>query len=38
MASVGSRNLNEVLLGDREHWQDGPPHELFKQMRGATRR
>jgi len=34
MASVGSRNLNDVLLGDRENWQAGPPHELFRQMRG----
>jgi cytochrome P450 len=32
MASVGS-DLNEVLIGDREHWEDGPPHELFREMR-----
>jgi len=25
--------LDEVLVGDRERWQDGPPHELFKRMR-----
>jgi cytochrome P450 len=33
MAALGS-DLDDVLLGEREHWQDGPPHELFKQMRG----
>ena len=32
MASVGS-DLENVLVGDREHWLDGPPHELFKQLR-----
>src|SRR5437870_10695478 len=33
MASVGS-DLENVLVGDREHWRDGPPHELFKRLRG----
>jgi cholest-4-en-3-one 26-monooxygenase len=33
MAAVGS-DLNEVLIGDREHWEDGPPHELFHAIRG----
>src|SRR5215212_558269 len=32
MASTG-RDLREVLVGDPEHWQDGPPHELFKALR-----
>src|SRR5437660_4633283 len=32
MASVGS-DLERVLVGDREHWLDGPPHELFTQLR-----
>jgi cytochrome P450 len=32
MAAVGS-DLESVLVGDREVWEDGPPHELFKQMR-----
>ena len=32
MASVGS-DLENVLVGDREHWLQGPPHALFKQMR-----
>jgi cytochrome P450 len=27
-------SIEEVLLIEREHWLDGPPHELFKQMRG----
>src|SRR6201987_6115166 len=33
MASVGS-DLENVLVGEREHWLDGPPHELFKRLRG----
>lgn len=30
---VSEENLDEVLLIDRERWPDGPPHDLFKQMR-----
>jgi cytochrome P450 len=26
--------LEEILVGDRERWKDGPPHELFKRLRG----
>jgi cholest-4-en-3-one 26-monooxygenase len=33
MASVRS-DLDEVLVGERENWQDGPPHELFAELRG----
>ena len=33
MASVRS-DLENVLVGERENWQDGPPHELFAQLRG----
>ena len=33
MAAVGS-DLDSVLLGEREHWEDGPPHQLFARMRG----
>ena len=25
--------IEEVLLTERKHWHDGPPHELFKEMR-----
>jgi cholest-4-en-3-one 26-monooxygenase len=32
MAAVGS-DLDSVLVGERELWQDGPPHELFRQLR-----
>jgi cytochrome P450 len=32
--SVSDRDLKDVLVIDREEWPDGPPHELFKQMRG----
>ena len=28
------RDLSEVLVIERELWQDGPPHELFRQLRG----
>jgi cytochrome P450 len=34
MAAVGS-DLESVELTEREHWLDGPPHELFKQMRAT---
>jgi cholest-4-en-3-one 26-monooxygenase len=27
--------IEDVLLLEREHWVDGPPHELFKEMRGG---
>jgi cholest-4-en-3-one 26-monooxygenase len=33
MASVRS-DLEHVLVGERENWQDGPPHELFAELRG----
>jgi cholest-4-en-3-one 26-monooxygenase len=33
MAAVGS-DLKNVLVIDRDVWADGPPHELFKQLRG----
>jgi cytochrome P450 len=26
-------SLDELLLGDLDNWQDGPPHELFARMR-----
>ena len=28
-------DLDEVLVIEREHWVDGPPHELFKRMRSG---
>jgi cytochrome P450 len=33
MASVSS-DLENVLLAEKKLWADGPPHEVFKQMRG----
>jgi cytochrome P450 len=33
MASVGN-DVQDVLVGERELWEDGPPHELFKRLRG----
>ena len=32
MAAVGS-DLENVLVGERELWEEGPPHELFRQLR-----
>jgi cytochrome P450 len=32
MTSIGS-NLENVLVTERELWSDGPPHELFRQLR-----
>ena len=32
MAAVGS-DLENVLVGERELWREGPPHELFRRMR-----
>ncbi len=32
MAAVGS-DLESVLVGERELWEEGPPHELFTQLR-----
>jgi cytochrome P450 len=34
MAAIGS-DLESVELSAREHWLDGPPHELFKRMRSG---
>jgi cytochrome P450 len=33
MASVSS-DLENALLAEKAMWADGPPHEMFKQMRG----
>src|SRR5271170_7582531 len=32
--ATAERNIKDVELAQRELWQDGPPYELFKQMRG----
>jgi cytochrome P450 len=31
--SVDANPLDDLLLTERELWQDGPPHETFKQLR-----
>jgi cytochrome P450 len=31
--SVVDSDLENVLVGEREHWENGPPHELFARMR-----
>ena len=28
-------DLSKVQVTEREHWLDGPPHELFREMRGG---
>ena len=30
----GNGKIEDELLLERKHWVDGPPHELFKRMRG----
>jgi cytochrome P450 len=32
--SIDQTRLEELLVTEREHWPDGPPHELFKELRG----
>jgi cytochrome P450 len=32
--SIDQTPLEDVLVTEREHWPDGPPHELFKELRG----
>jgi cholest-4-en-3-one 26-monooxygenase len=31
--SIDQTPIEKVLVTEREQWQDGPPHELFKEMR-----
>jgi len=35
MTSTGSRNLEQVRVLERENWPDGPPHELFRELRAG---
>jgi len=32
---TADRKLEDALVAEREHWADGPPHELFKELRGG---
>ncbi|HEY3189509.1 MAG TPA: cytochrome P450, partial [Solirubrobacteraceae bacterium] len=34
MSVDSTASLTDLLLGDRELWREGPPHELFKRLRG----
>ncbi|HLL91430.1 MAG TPA: cytochrome P450, partial [Solirubrobacteraceae bacterium] len=34
MATVAGSDLDNVLVGERDLWLEGPPHELFKRLRG----
>jgi cytochrome P450 len=31
--SAGEPPLEDVRVGEREHWLDGPPHDLFRRLR-----
>ncbi len=33
MAAETGQSLSEIDIADREHWEHGPPHELFRAMR-----
>jgi cytochrome P450 len=33
MTSAARSELEQILLGERELWVDGPPHETFRQLR-----
>jgi cytochrome P450 len=32
--ALSDAELVEIDVTDRDHWEDGPPHELFNEMRG----
>jgi cytochrome P450 len=34
LAGMSDAELKSIELAEREHWEDGPPHEIFKQLRG----
>ncbi|HEU4979842.1 MAG TPA: cytochrome P450 [Solirubrobacterales bacterium] len=33
-ATGGLDDLERIDVTDREHWEDGPPHEIFRELRG----
>ena len=34
MPTETDHDLDEINVGEPEHWENGPPHELFKRLRG----
>jgi cytochrome P450 len=34
MAARAERDLDQIAVADLENWVDGPPHEVFKRLRG----
>jgi cholest-4-en-3-one 26-monooxygenase len=34
LADLAKQDLDEIDVTDREHWEDGPPHEIFTELRG----
>jgi cytochrome P450 len=34
LAGMSDAELKAIELAEREHWEGGPPHEIFKQLRG----
>ena len=38
MSTVDSdRDVETILVTEREHWMDGPPHELFRRCAANAR-
>jgi cytochrome P450 len=35
LANTELSDLDAIDVTDREHWQEGPPHEIFKELRGG---
>ena len=34
LASKSQEELEALDVPDRPHWEDGPPHEIFRELRG----
>src|SRR6188472_547025 len=34
MPTETDHDLDEINVGEPEHWEEGPPHELFRRLRG----
>ena len=35
LAATDLKDLEAIELAEREHWEQGPPHEIFKRFRGG---
>ena len=36
-ATTDETPIEDILIGEREHWIEGPPHELFKRLATSAR-